>query len=426
MAGALVVAVAGRETVCVLRPGARSQERLRRLRLKMRNLRLCQKSIAVKFVNHNINYVHVGFIFDRFASVMARSSGKRAFKSQHSGTQSRTGGTPSDIPTPFKPLPTHLQPFASTLPTDHFYITHLDQNDVSVKKQAFLVPLVLNLLIICILCGRAYYAAPVYLSLILTVFGHETPHHVSPSQSSSGDILSMIFSRTLLMMTDYALFWVLGSWPREFLLGSVHSRYVGPVGWKLNVGFKEQEIVVRKGRRWDTGILEDDQRSWNLDNELTIKFKVEAAMRKSYSSKTALSLLDRDWELDYHAMSDAHQLVEEGTLKPNDLQELGLVYYHKQWLVWNIHEAHEVSLSDLEADEKVRDFREKLTSRGLEDVFFRWIEMVQYETNQPGGFSDRRKSEALRQMQRMVSDKNVDYQQFVMEVGGQDKFPGMD
>lgn len=361
---------------------------------------------------------------------MARSAGKRAFKSNNSATRSRTAAaTPTDIPTPFRPLPTNLQPFASTLPTDHFYITHLDETDVSIKKQAFLVPLVLNILIIGGLCVRAYYAAPVYLSLILTVFGYETPYHVEPSKSTSSDIFSTIGTRTLLMMTDYALFWLLGSWPREFFLGSLTSRFVGPLGWKMNIGFQEQEIVVRKGRRWDSSLLEgtqESQRSWNVDDELTIKVKVEAAMRRAYTSKTALSLLDRDWDLDYHAMSDAQELIAEGKINLRDLHELGLVYYHKQWLVWHVHEAHEVPLSDLAADEKVRTFRDHCTGLGLEDVFFRWIEIIQYETNQPGGFSPGKRGEALRTLREMVADKGVDYGDFLTAVGGPQNFPGFD
>lgn len=360
-------------------------------------------------------------------TIMPRATGKRAFKSQQSGTRSRPTPAASSIPTPWRPVPATLQPFVSTLPTDHIYITSLDQNPISVKKQAFLVPLLLNLTIIGILCGRVYYAAPIYLSLIITVFNYETSYHVDPSVASTGDIFSTIFSRTFLMMTDYVLFWLLGSWPREFILGSVPNRFVGPLGWKMSVGFQDDEVVVRRGRKWDISIVEDaedSQRAWNLDQELTIKFKVEAAMLRSYGSKTALSLLDRDWDLDYHAMSDAHRLAADGRLKLEEVQELAFVYYHKQWLVWHIHEAHEVPLSDLEADVKVRNFREKLTGLGCEDVFFRFIEIIQYETNQPGGFLPGPRARALRELDQMLSSKGVDSGRFLHDIGGHIALPG--
>lgn len=320
-------------------------------------------------------------------------------------------------------------PFVSTLPPDHVYITNLDRNDLSIKKQAFLVPLLLNILIVGILCTRIYYAAPVYSSLIMTVFGYETPYNVDPSVASKKDVFSTIVSRTLLMITDYALFWMLGSWPRSFFIGSAQNRFLGPLGWKMNVGFQEQEVVVRRGRKWDDAIVEgvdEGARAWGVDEELTIKIKVEAAMLKSYSTKTALSLLDKDWDLDYHAMSDAHQMAEDGRMNVEDLQELALVYYHKQWVVWRINEAHEVPVSDLEADEKVRNFRDKLTSLGCEDVFFRWIEIIQYETNQPGGFLEGRQAEAMRELRRMVMDRGVDYELFWNDIGGQKGLPGFD
>jgi hypothetical protein len=360
---------------------------------------------------------------------MARSSGKRAFKAQGAGSRARTVAAATDIPSPFRPVPSSLQPFVSTLPTDHFYITHLDQNAVSVKKQAFLVPSVLNILIVGVLCLRVYYVAPIYLGLILTLFNYETPYHVDPSGASAGDIMSTVASRTFLMMVDYAMFWVLGSWPRQFLLGGASNRFVGPLGWKMNVGFQETEAVVRRGRKWDIAVVEgvdESQRSWDVNDELTIKIKVEAAMRRNYTSKTALSLLDKDWDLDYHAMSDAHHLAEDGKVKLDDLQELGLIYYHKQWLVWHIHEAHEVPLSDLAADEKVRNFREKLKALGCESVFYRWIEIIQYETNQPGGFLEGRQGEAMRELQRMLESKGVDYGGFLGDIGGTKGLPGFD
>jgi len=361
---------------------------------------------------------------------MARSAGKRGFKSgARSNTTPASAPAPSSIPEPFRLVPSALVPFVSTLPTDHVYITHLDRSPVSVKKQAFLVPLILNIIIIGILCVRAYYAAPIYLSLIITVFHYETSYQVDPSVADKGDILSAIVSRTFLMMTDYAIFWLLGSWPREFILGSIPNRFVGPLGWKMNVGFEETEVIVRRGRKWDSGLLEgvdDRNRSWAVDEELLLKFKIEPAMRKSYTIKTGLSLLDKDWDLDYCAMSDAHRLAADGRAKLEDLLELALVYYHKQWLVWRVHEAIELPVTDIEGDTKVRKFRETLTGLGREDIFFRWIEMIQYETSQPGGFVEGKKAEALRELQRMLTNKGVDEERFWDGIGGQKGLPGFE
>ncbi|KAL2436272.1 hypothetical protein ABEF95_007369 [Exophiala dermatitidis] len=365
---------------------------------------------------------------------MARSGGKRGTRSTAASSsfnpKPQTSSS-SGPPTPFQYAPVSLRPFLSTLPTDHIYLVHLDNTPASLKKRVFIVPLLLNILIIIGLCIRIYYAAPVYLEQIITIFGYDTSYTVNTKTAGAGELMNIISSRTFLLMVDYAIFALIGSWPREFFLGSKNSRFVGPWPWRWNLGFRDTEIIVRRGRRWDTpllvGDIPDQIKTWRIDEELAIKVKVDPAMRTSYIAKTGYLLLDKDWDLDFKAMLDAHRLVDNGTVQLKDMENLALVYYKKQWLVWRVHEqVPQPSKEAGQQDDNLEKFRAKLAGLGAEDVFFRWIEIVQFETSQPRGFTEERRGEALRELKSRLTRKGVDYASFLEDIGGQDSLPGFE
>lgn len=286
----------------------------------------------------------------------------------------------------------------------------------------------MNIVIAGLLAVRVYYAAPVYLDQIITIFGYETAWKVEPSGMGWGDITSTITNRTALLMFDYALFSFLGSWPWEFLFGSKYSRHTSAWDWRSAVRFKETEIIVRKGRKWDRTICpaeDSEKKVWSREEELTIKFKVEPAMRASFTSKTGYLLLDKDWDLDFRAIIDAHRLVDGGKLDLKDLDHIVLVFYQKQWLLWRVHEAMAPDTSDVQGDETIRAFKDKLIALNCEDVFYRWIEIVQYETSLPGGFTQGKQGEAMRELRRLLTERKVDYARFWDEIGGQNGVPGL-
>ncbi|KIW12511.1 hypothetical protein PV08_09788 [Exophiala spinifera] len=361
---------------------------------------------------------------------MARAAGKRGGKPKATTapvTQPQTQST-AGPPTPFEYAPASLQPFLSTLPTDHIYLVHLDVTPTSLKKRVFLVPLLLNLLITIGLCIRAYYAAPVYLQQIITIFGYDTDYKVDAKKASAGELVSTIASRTALLMVDYTIFALIGSWPKQFMFGSRWSRYTGPWTWRRTIGFQDTEIIVRCGRMWDTPLLTSEvpeqTKTWVVDEELTIKVKVEPAMRPSYLAKTGSLLLDKDWDLDYKAMVDAHRLDQDGTIQMRDMSNLTMVYYQKRWLIWRVYDQRDITPEEAEQDSVVEKFRRKLAECGAESVFFRWIEIVQFETSQPGGFTPGRQADALRELKRLLAKRGVDYGQFWDDIGGQAGVPG--
>jgi hypothetical protein len=371
---------------------------------------------------------------------MARTAGKKSGKGLNAATTtptsktsstttiSTTAKTASGPPAPFILVPPALQPLTSTLPTNHVYLVHLDRTPVDLKWRVFKVPVLLNLFIVFGLCVRVYYAAPAYLEQIITIFGFDTSYSVRTSTESTGDLISMVSARFFLVFIDYALFALIGSWPREFIFGSKVSRFVGPWGWRRKVWFEETEIIVRRGRFWDTPLVETDDKStktWTTQEELTIKFKLEPAIQPSYVAKSGLLLLDKDWDLDFKAMLDAHRMVKDGRLKLEDLDGVALVYYQKQWLSWKVREEIVVPVTNPEAERVLQNFREKLTGLGQEDVFFRWIEIVQYETSLLGGFTEARQVSAVKELTELLTNRGVDCESFWTDIGGHKGLPGL-
>lgn len=357
---------------------------------------------------------------------MARGAGgrKQANKSSTPAATdpTTTAPTTSTIPAPFKVVGPALEPFVSTLPTDHVFLVHIDRTPIPLKRRVFVVPVLLNILITIILCIRVYYAAPVYVEQLITIFGYDTAYKVDTERSSTAELLNTVASRTILLLTDYTIFVLLGSWPKEFVFGSRASRSISPFDWRTALGFQEEEIIVRRGRIWDKSLLEgveDGERAWTPQDELILKNKVEPAMRKSYTSKTGYLLLDKHWDLDFRGIIDAHRLVKDDRIKQAELQDLSLVYYNKQWIVWKVHENLEPA--EVVKDEKVEAFKNKMTELGHEDVFFRWIEMVQYETSRTGGFTQARQDAALQDLKNVLESKGL----ALDDIGGSAVLPGL-
>jgi hypothetical protein len=81
--------------------------------------------------------------------------------------------------------------------------------------------------------------------------------------------------------------------------------------------------------------------------------------------------------------------------------------------------------SETDARNKVLEFKERLTAMGKESLFFKWVELVQYESNAPGGFTPERQVEAAEKVKRLFQDHGVDWDTFSSEIGGLDGLPGM-
>ena len=279
----------------------------------------------------------------------------------------------------------------------------------------------MNILIALGLVVRAYFAFPVYLALLIAMIGHSSESTVDVKQSDYGALLRITASRTLLLLGDYILFSLLGSWPWNFVFGNEESRYGSPSKWRWYMGFQDQEIIVRRSKKWDKSLVPN----WTLDDELTLKYKIMPAVQKDKLVKSGYLLLDKDWDLDFAAMVNSHQLIEEGKLKLEDFGKAVMVYNQptKSWMIWQI--GREDMPKTAEHRDTLLKFKDKLTAMGHEDLFYRWVELVQYESTMPGGFTEGRQATAMREARRMFGEAGVDFAKFWMEIGGSQGMPGL-
>lgn len=374
---------------------------------------------------------------------MARGINKKVPKVTNKASYTVTASTASLAPSaafppaPFELAPQSILPLADCLPKDHIFVIHSEDTPSALRRQAFLVPVLLNLIITALLCLRLIYAVPVYLEQMITILGYETQWTVRPKTLSWLDLFGILAQRTLLLSLDYVIFGFIGRWPWEFLFGDRHGRYVGGVGWKWHVGFNRAlEPVVRRGRKWDVPILATEkerkkqrkpEKSWSKEEELLVYTKCSEALRKINTSKNALSLLDRDWDLDYCAMVDATELLDQGSIKIADLDHVVLVPWNGRWFCWYPHRTTDTGVTPAaaEQDAQLERFKKLLIELGCEDVFYRWIEIIQYETNQPGAMTSKKKHEAEQELRRMLRDRKRDDEAFVASIGGANAIPGL-
>lgn len=371
---------------------------------------------------------------------MARP-GKKAPKSASKPSFNTTAPTSppasavTSPPSPFELAPQAILPLADRLPKDHVFVLHSEDTPPGLRRQTFLVPILLNLMITAGLCLRLIYAAPVYLEQLITIFGYQTKWTVHPSQMPWSEIMNILAERTLLLSLDYVLFGLLGRWPWEFLFGDRYGRYVGTAGWKWNVGFSRKlEPIVRRGRKWDVTIFASErerkkqgrpEKSWTKEEELLVYTKCSEALRKINTSKNALTLLDKDWDLDYCAMVDAAELLDKDSIQFKDIDHVVLVYWNGRWYCWYLYTGSRGVEVNGGQDVKLEQFKKKLIEIGCEDVFYRWIEIIQYETNQSGALPAKKRNEAEQELRRMLKDRKKDDEAFMNSIGP-GGVPGLD
>jgi hypothetical protein len=352
---------------------------------------------------------------------MARSAGKKPVKTSQTPSQ-----TPKGPPPPFELPPDNFSSqFLSTLPKDHVYIVHVDTTPPTLKRQVFLVPVCMNIILSIALVWRLSYAAPLYLDLLIGTLGYYSSTAVDVQASSRSELFNITISRTLMLLGDYMLFTLLGSWPWRFVFGVAATRYSSPLKWRMASGFKDKEVIVRQSRIWDKSLLPD----WTIDDELTLKHKIMPALERKYLEKTGYLLEDKNWSLDFKAILDAKSLIDTKKLDFKDFEKAVLVFYPPSngtqggWMIWNV--SREDKSKTAEQRNALVRFKDELTTMGHEDLFYRWVELVQYESNSPGGFTPGRQAAAMREARRMFEEKGIDFAKFWQEVGGVEGMPGL-
>ncbi|PYI33061.1 hypothetical protein BP00DRAFT_485703 [Aspergillus indologenus CBS 114.80] len=386
---------------------------------------------------------------------MAKSA-RRGPKAKGSTTSSSTSGSGPSTPAsqsatplpPFSKAPTTLLPLLSPLSPREIYLIHIDTTPISQKKQAFIVPVLMNLAIVGLLAYRVYSVRHIYPAMFASLVGLTTSLSVDTSTLSWGDLGGLLLGRFCTVLLDYFLVTVLLPWPIRFV--------VGPVQWRRRVGFRDQEIIVRRSQ---SGLTQDLKRDrWIREDEET-RDRIVTAVTPEKVRKTGYLLVDKDWDLDYESMVVAHEMVDghgssdtkEPAVKLEEFRTAVVVNTDAHgWLVWRVDDENQTSVSDADSssassskkkdqkgkakqeisDDAVRsaqrdqiiEFQQKLTAMGKEDLFYRWVELIQYESTQPGGFTPERQVSAMKQVKQLFEENDVDFDKFWEDVGGMEEF----
>ncbi|KAL2072090.1 hypothetical protein VTL71DRAFT_11433 [Oculimacula yallundae] len=344
----------------------------------------------------------------------------RAFKSTAS-TPKSSSALPIDPPTPFKRAPTTLEPFLSKLDTTHIYITHVDTKPKDFKQKIFLVPVLMNVAIIGFIIWRIKTVGPFYMKICSSFMGTPNETTVDTTGLSFNDALVIMSRRAITFAADLLIYIFIWPWPRDFFAG---RRIGNPIAWRFAIGFRPQEIIVRRSRKWDLEI-------GNVLEEGTAQSEMFDIVRRAVdpiwmAEKTGYLMLNKDWDLDWKSIIIVTKMVDQKTLSIQDFKTTILL--HSEDFGWMVIETAAAggSAAEEEGRRKIVAFKDELTALGKENLFFRWIELVQYESSRPGGFSPERQLDTMAKAKDMFESQGVDFDQFWAKVGGMEGMPGMD
>lgn len=279
---------------------------------------------------------------------------------------------------------------------------------------------------------RSYAGAFTYPDIFRALIGQPSPASIDTTTASWALIITTIGGRILTFIIDYFLATLILPWPVRFV--------TGPLQWRRKVGFQNVEVVVRKSREW-TETLEGEPRDWirgngsgSGDANIAIREKILPTMTPvRLQTKTGFLMIDADWDLDFAAMVRAHKTIDarrgsDGKRRQHFEPFLSSVLVYggdsSGWLVWRLEQDDEddVAAADQGLSESQRDrillFKKKLTEMGKEDLFFRWVELVQYESTQAGGFTPERQRKAMDDVKKLFEEDGVDFEKFWADVGG--------
>lgn len=138
--------------------------------------------------------------------------------------------------------------------------------------------------------------------------------------------------------------------------------------------------------------------------------------------------MDKDYDLDFASMTKATELLDKKEIDMDLLRKSVFVWVGSeesgQWAVWDCWRLDEGSETD--ARKKIMLFKDKLTAMGKESLFFKWVELVQFESSAPGGFTQERQVATAEKAKKLFEEQGVDFDTFSREIGGLDGMPGME
>jgi len=243
--------------------------------------------------------------------------------------------SPQDPLAPFERLPTTLESSTTLLTNSNVYVIHVDQRPSSFKRKIFLVPAIMHALGFLLLVWRAMHATPYYMS-ILGALVTPSPGLQQHTVDEFGwkDSLWEIISRAAVFSFDLVLFSYVAGSVLEFVAGRTHGN---PVSWRWHVGFRDQEIYVRRSRQWTTTQSGEPSAGFAVLSTSEVNAKLSQAMSPGLiAEKTGYILMNVDWELDFDAMIGLTRQVDQGIIGLDDLKLVALVMDKRYgWLTSN-------------------------------------------------------------------------------------------
>ncbi|KAK7428714.1 hypothetical protein QQZ08_004808 [Neonectria magnoliae] len=340
---------------------------------------------------------------------------RRAGKAKPAQTSSPHDGSP---PSPFKRPPEVLEPFISTLSEKHVYITHIDSKPAEFKRKIFLVPVGMNVAVVVLFAVRMFWILPWYFKLVASALGHPNETTWTAVDAPWSEGAWEVGKRALTMFFDFVLFVFVWPWPVEFAAGQAHGN---PCQWRWQVGFRAREIYVRRSREWDQALkdifVDKDSRT------VLFTYLGQATSPMVQEQKTGYLLMNGQWDLDWAEMVHAHRLVDEKDIAIEAFKSLVLVHHRDYgWMAYDT-QASAASGED-QRRRQVFAFRDTLTAMGKEDLFYRWVEIVQFESTQPGGFGPDEQEVAARKIREMFEDQDINFDELWKQSVGAMGFTG--
>lgn len=354
-------------------------------------------------------------------SARRTGKGKGALTPSISSSGASTPSSESGPLPPFAHAPESLSSFVEQLSPNQVYLIHIDTSPHDLKKQTFFVPSVMNALIAVIIAVRAYFVRFFYPALLATIVGLSSSTTVDASTMTWPEMMKTILYRTANVVLDYFLVLIFLPWPIRFVRG--------PVKWRRTVGFQGHEIIVRRSQNiWSKDLVRN---RWIREDEAS-RDRIVAAVTPERLEKPGYMLVDADWDLDYDAMIRAQEFVDPARKNKDDkvpLEEFRTAVLVNTdtdgWLIWRVGDESSTTPDGEEYSEQrdqILAFREKLAAIGKEDLFFRWVEIIQYESTLPGGFTTERQQSAMVQAKQLFEEGGVDFSSLWREVGGIEGF----
>jgi hypothetical protein len=341
------------------------------------------------------------------APTRARSSAKHTYAIEGKGLS-------SSIPPPYKQPPDVLKPFISRLDPKHVYITHIDSHPADFKRKMFMVPVAMNVAVVLAFCWRVYSILPWYIKLLLAGLGQPNETNFPFDESTLGEIAWEVSMRAATIFIDFILVVFVWPWPVEFVAARKHGN---PTKWRWNVGFRQKEIYVRRSRDWDTVLgdfLKDDS-----SKKIISSYIEKATSPILQEQKTGYLLMNGQWDLDWDAMVQAHALVDAKDVALDAFNNIVLMHHKDHgWLRYNIKAG--ASAVEDEKRRQVFAFRDALTALGKEKLFYRWVEIVQFESTQPGGFGAERQEAAAKKIRDLFEKEDINFDELWKKTVGGD------